>query len=201
MDLFQNPVSIATGFRFLKTKAMKKPQEYAMTFAELTAARYSVRDFLEKPVEREKISLILEAARRAPTAANRQPQRILVLDKPDGLVRMDRCTTCRFGAPLAFLICYNISPAWIRDYDQEHSGCVDASIAATHMMLQVAELGLGTTWVMWFDPSKTRAEFNIPPGITPVAFLPTGYPAPGASPSYQHQDRLPLEELTRYGTF
>jgi nitroreductase len=172
-----------------------------MTFAELAAARYSVRSFLEKPVEQEKIDRMLEAARTAPTAANRQPQRILILTKPDDLARMDHCTTCRFGAPLAFLICYDLTAAWIRDYDQEHSGLVDASIVTTHMMLQAVELGLGTTWIMWFDPSKTMLEFNLAGNIVPAAFLSTGYPAPDALPSYQHQDRLPLDKIAAYGTF
>ncbi|MDR0731703.1 MAG: nitroreductase family protein, partial [Treponema sp.] len=49
-----------------------------MNFAELAAARYSVRSFLDKPVEREKVDLILKAFQAAPTAGNRQPQRILV---------------------------------------------------------------------------------------------------------------------------
>ncbi|MDR0401191.1 MAG: nitroreductase family protein [Treponema sp.] len=172
-----------------------------MTFAELTAARYSVRNFLDKPVEQEKIGLILEAARRAPTAANRQPQRILILDRPEDLARMDRCTGCRFGAPLAFLVCYDLSAAWTRNYDHEHSGWVDASIVATHMMLQAADLDLGTTWVMWFDPAKTRLEFKVPEHIVPAAFLPTGYPAPGASPSPQHGDRLPLDAISARGSF
>jgi nitroreductase len=172
-----------------------------MTFAELAAARYSVRNFLEKPVEQEKIDRMLEAARLAPTAANRQPQRILVLNKPDDLARMDRCTTCRFGAPLAFLICYDLSAAWIRDYDQEHSGWVDSGIVTTHMMLQAVELGLGTTWVMWFDPLKTKEEFKLSRDLVPAAFLPTGYAAPDAAPSYQHQDRLPLNKIAAYGAF
>jgi nitroreductase len=172
-----------------------------MNFTELAAARYSVRNFVKTPVEREKIALILEAARRAPTAANRQPQRILVLETPDGLARVDRCTGCRFDAPLVFLICYEFSAAWVRDYDREHSGWVDASIAATHMMLQAADLGLGSTWVMWFDPSRTRIEFRLSSDMVPVAFLPTGYPAPGALPSDQHLDRLPLDKMTFYGTF
>jgi nitroreductase len=172
-----------------------------MTFAELAAARYSVRNFLEKPVEQEKIDRILEAARLAPTAANRQPQRILILNKSGDLARMDGCTTCRFGAPLAFLVCYDLSAAWVRSHDQEHSGLVDAAIVTTHMALQAVELGLGTTWVMWFDPSKTREEFKIPKDLVPAAFLPTGYPAPDAVPSYQHQDRLPLDKISAYGTF
>ncbi|MDR1972979.1 MAG: nitroreductase family protein [Treponema sp.] len=172
-----------------------------MHFAELAAVRYSVRNFLEKPVEKEKIALILEAARRAPTAANRQPQRILVLETSDDLARMDRCTTCRFGAPLAFLVCYDHREAWVRDFDKEHSGWVDASIAATHMMLQAADLGIGSTWVMWFDPAITRIEFKLPSYLVPVAFLPAGYPAPGSIPSDQHGDRLPLDKLTAHGTF
>jgi nitroreductase len=172
-----------------------------MTFAELAAARYSVRNFLDRPVEPEKQDLILRAARLAPTAANRQPQRILVLTTPEDLDRMDRCTTCRFGAPLAFLICYARQGVWVRDYDQQHAGWVDASIVTTHMMLQAADLGLGTTWVMWFDPEKTRTEFKLPADLTPVAFLPTGYPAPDSLPSNQHQDRLPPDTLVSYGTF
>ncbi|MDR2747472.1 MAG: nitroreductase family protein [Treponema sp.] len=172
-----------------------------MNFSELAAARYSVRNFLDKPVEQEKLALILEASRRAPTAANRQPQRILVIEKLDDLARVDRCTTCRFNAPLVFLVCYELSAAWVRGYDKEHSGWVDASIAATHIMLQAADLGLGSTWVMWFDPGRVRTEFRLPSGLVPVAFLPTGYPASGVSPSDQHHDRLPLEKLTSYGTF
>jgi nitroreductase len=172
-----------------------------MNFSELAAARYSVRNFLDKPVEQEKIALILEAARLAPTAANRQPQRILVIEKSDDLAKVDRCTTCRFNAPLVFLTCYELPTAWVRNYDEEHSGWVDVSIVTTHMMLQAADLGLGTTWVMWFDPSLTRTEFRLPPNLVPVAFLPTGYPASGASPSVQHQTRYPLEKLTSYGAF
>jgi nitroreductase len=172
-----------------------------MTFAELAAARYSVRNFLDTPVEPEKRDRILRAARLAPTAANRQPQRILVLATPEDLARMDQCTSCRFGAPLAFLICYDREAAWVRDYDQEHSGWVDASIVTTHMMLQAADLGLGSTWVMWFDPGKTRSLFDLPVDVNPVAFLPTGYAAPDSQPSGQHPDRLPLDTLVSYGTF
>jgi nitroreductase len=172
-----------------------------MNFAELAAARYSVRSFLNKPVEREKLELILKAARSAPTAANRQPQRVLVLDGHEQLAKVDRCTTCRFDAPLVFLVCYDRKSAWTRDFDQEHSGWVDASIAATHMMLQAADLGLGTTWVMWFDPAAARTQFNLSDDMTPVAFLPVGYPAPDAFPSNQHLDRLPPDKMVFYGSF
>jgi nitroreductase len=172
-----------------------------MTFEELTATRYSVRKFLDKPVEKKKLDLILAAARNAPTAGNRQPQRIAVLEQAGDLAKMDKCTSCRFRAPLAFLICYDKNAGLIRDYDQQDPGWVDASIATTQMMYQAQDIGLGTTWVMWFDPFKARSEFNIPEDFVPVAFLPTGYPAPDATPSKQHLDRLPLDKLVYYGGF
>jgi nitroreductase len=166
-----------------------------MSFKDLAAARYSVRKFLDKSVEKDKLDIILEAARNAPTAANKQPQRVYVIDTPAGLKKVDICTQCRFGAPLVFLVCYDTHEAWVRKYDGEHSGVVDASIVTTQMMLQAADIGLGTTWVMFFDPAKTREEFKLPDNIIPVAFLPTGYPAADAEPADRHAVRYPLEKL------
>jgi nitroreductase len=180
-----------------------------MSFVQLMAARYSVRKFRDTPVEKEKMDQILAAARNAPTAGNRQPQRIAVLEKPEDLAKMDRCTTSRFGAPLAFLICYDKNAAVTREDGKQDpgwgsasiAGMVDASIATTQMMYQAQDLGLGTTWVMWFDPFKARSEFNIPDNFVPVAFLPTGYAAPDAAPSDQHLNRFPLDKLVCYGSF
>jgi nitroreductase len=102
-----------------------------MNFKELAAARYSVRQFKNKPVEKERLDLILEAARIAPTAANKQPQRILVVNGAEGLEKVDACTPCRFGAPLVFIICYDRNETWIRKFDGAQSGEVDASIVTT----------------------------------------------------------------------
>jgi nitroreductase len=168
-----------------------------MNFRELAAERDSVRKFDSRPVEPEKIDLVLEAARLAPTAANKQPQRILVITGEEALVKIDKCTACRFAAPLVFLVGYDTDKCWVREkYDGAKSGEIDASIVATHMMLQAADIGLGTTWVMYFDPVKTREEFKLPANIIPVAFLPAGYPAAGAAPSDRHALREPREKLT-----
>jgi len=83
----------------------------------------------------------------------------------------------------------------VRKFDGAKSGEVDASIATTQMMLQAADIGLGTTWVMAFDPAKTREAFALPPNIIPVAFLPTGYPAADAKPAPLHSQRHGLEKL------
>ncbi|MDR1909788.1 MAG: nitroreductase family protein [Spirochaetaceae bacterium] len=166
-----------------------------MNFRELAAARYSVRKFKTDPVEKEKLDLIIEALRNAPTAANRQPQRVLVVASEEGLRKMDQVTPCRFGAPLVLLICYDSEACWVRPTDKQDSGFVDASIVTAQAMLQAADLGLGSTWVMFFDAAKARQEFGIPENLIPVAVLPLGYPAPDAAPSDFHAQRLPADKL------
>jgi nitroreductase len=166
-----------------------------MNFKELAVHRYSVRKFKPAAVEKEKLDLVLEAGRNAPTAGNKQPQRILVISREDGLKKIDNCTSCRFDAPVVFLICYDKNESWVRPFDSENSGWVDASIVTTQMMLQAADIGLGTTWVMYFDPAKVVKEFRLPENIVPVAVLPLGYPADDAFPHERHTQRLPQEKL------
>ncbi|MDR2070156.1 MAG: nitroreductase family protein [Treponema sp.] len=166
-----------------------------MDFDVLSAKRYSVRKFKQIPVEPEKLALILEAGRNAPTAANKQPQRILAVTREEGLAKIDRCTSCRFEAPLVLIVCYDKNECWVRKFDGETSGWVDASIAATQMMLQAADIGLGSTWVMYFDPAAARKEFALPENLVPVAMLVMGYPAPDAVPADRHAIRHPLEKI------
>jgi nitroreductase len=173
-----------------------------MDFIELAKKRYSVRKFKSMPVEDEKLKLILEAGRVAPTAADKQPHRVLVIRNDEALSKLKDCTGSHFNAPLALLVCYNKDLAWTRvRFDQKSSGDVDASIVATHMMLQAADIGIGSTWVMHFDPGKIREAYNIPDNIEPVALLPMGYPADDAAPSERHFQRLGLEETVVYDAF
>jgi nitroreductase len=166
-----------------------------MNFEQLSAQRHSVRRFTNKPVEAEKLELVLAAARNAPTAGNRQPQRILVISSPDGLQKIDRCTRCRFGAPVVFLVGYDSSACWVRPFDNAKSGEIDASIVTTQMMLQAADIGLGTTWVMHFDPAQLAKEFPLPVNFVPVALLVLGEPASDSTASERHTLRKPLENL------
>ena len=165
------------------------------SFIELAKERYSMRKYDPKPVEPEKLSAILEAGRIAPTAHNNQPQRIKVITAPDDLAKVDGCTRCRFRTTTVLLVCYDRTVTWKRDFDGACSGEVDAAIVTTHMMLAAQELGLGSCWVMYFDPAKTRELFALPDHIIPVAFLPLGYPADVAAPSAMHGDRVALENI------
>ena len=169
-----------------------------MDFEKLSAERYSLSKFSDRPVEQEKLDLILEAGRNAPTAHNLQPQRIFVLQTPEALEKADGCTASHFHPPVMLVVAYDAQAAWKRETDGKNHGEIDAAIAATQMMLQAADLGLGTTYVGMFEPEKLISAFPEMAGLTPIALLPLGYPAETAHPSRLHADRKPMEELVRY---
>ena len=172
-----------------------------MDFLKLAADRYSVRKFSSRPVPQEALEKILQAGQLAPTACNRQPQRVLVINTPESTAKLKNCTGSHFNAPAALLVCYDKTECWVRDYDQKASGEIDASIVATHLMLEAAALEVGTTWVMHFDPAAIRGAFAVPDCLEPVALLVMGYPAPDAKPFPGHSTFRPLEELVRYQSF
>ena len=167
----------------------------------ISEKRYSCRSYQSKPIEKEDMDKILEAGRIAPTAANAQPQRIVVINTPEGMDKLAQCTHYTYGAPCAFIICYDSSEVWVRNYDGKNSGDVDASIVATQMMLQAADIGVGTCWVGHFDPWKIKELFNIPEHIIPVAILDAGYPDKKGSPHPIHWKRKLLEETVVYESF
>jgi nitroreductase len=93
------------------------------------------------------------------------------------------------------LICYDKTLSWKRSFDGADSGVVDASIVVTHIMLAAHDFGLGTCWVMYFDPEKTTKLFALPENIIPVAFLPIGYPANDATPADGHGQKMALDDI------
>lgn len=166
-----------------------------MDFLDLAKNRYSCRSFLNKKVEKEKIDKILEAGRIAPTAKNSQPQRILVLQDEEKLKALSDCTKFGWGAPVIMIICYDKDISWKRKYDNKDEGIVDASIVTTQMMLEVSNLGLGSTWVGYFDPNKVREIYEIPENFEIVAILPIGYPSEDAKPNERHEERNSIDKM------
>lgn len=171
-----------------------------MAFLDLARSRYSERSFSDREVEPEKLSQVLEAARVAPTARNLQPQRILVVRSAEGLARIDRATRCRFGAPVVLVLGYDVTVA-SRNPDVADFGAIDASIAATHMMLEAQDLGLRTCWVGLIDPPELRRQFQIPRTIRVFSVMPLGYPSEESEPSHLHGESIPLERMVTYETF
>lgn len=172
-----------------------------MEYLQLIKERYSVRKFSSQQVEESKLEVIMEAARLAPTAANKQPQRILVLRGEKDMEKLKNCTPYTFHAPMAVAVCYRKDEAWIRPYDNANSGIIDATIVGTQIMLAVHNLGLGTTWVGHFDPAAFQKAFNLPDNVEPVALFPMGYPAGDAKPAPMHNERRSLTETVIYDRF
>ena len=172
-----------------------------MEFMQLAKERYSVRKFDERPVSRADLERILQAGALAPTACNKQPQRILALTEEESLQKLRKCTHSFFGATAALLVCYDKQRCWQREYDGKASGDIDASIVCTHMMLEAAALGVGSTWVMHFIPEAIREEFSLPPELEPVALLVMGYPAADAKPAPAHSKCREMSDMVGYERF
>lgn len=172
-----------------------------MEFEKLISERYSVRNFVQKHLEKEDIDKILEAGHLAPTGCNFQPQRILLMNTDESIAKLKNCTKCHFNAPCAMLVCYNKNESWVRKYDGLLSAPVDAAIVTTHLMLAAHNIGVGSCWVMHFDPQAMRENFNIPEEVEPVALLVMGYPEENAEVHPFHSTFRPIEETVIYETF
>lgn len=172
-----------------------------MEFEKLIKERYSVRSFLPEHLKKEDVEKILSAGHLAPTGCNFQPQRILVLNTDESAEKLKNCTKCHFNAPTAMLVCCNMNESWTRKYDGAMSAPVDAAIVTTHMMLAAHNIGVGSCWVMHFDPAAMRENFNIPENYEPIALLVMGYPAPDAAPIAMHSTFRPIEETVSYEKF
>lgn len=166
-----------------------------MDFLSLAHERYSCRRFCADPVEQDKVDKIIEAAIASPTAVNYQPYKIWIIQKPEDLEKVAQTTQYTFHAPMIFAVGGRPEEAWVRKYDAKNFVDVDASIVATHMMLEIQDLGLGTTWVGSFDEEKLKELFPSMKGYNIVALFPTGYPAENAHPSKLHTTRKEKEQV------
>lgn len=167
-------------------------------FMDLAKARYSVRKFSDKKVPKETVEKILQAGLLAPTGCNNQPQRIIVVQSEEGLAKIKECTRCHFDAPLVFVISYNKDECWKRPYDEKLSGDIDASIVTTHMMMEAAELGVGSCWVMHYRPEVLKEKFKLDDKLESTALLVCGYPAEGAAPAPGHTISRTHSELVSW---
>ena len=166
-----------------------------MEFQELVRARYSVRAYEPTPVEEEKLQQVLEAAIMAPTAANRQPFRLIVISTEGREADLQRIYPASWftQAPLIVCACAVPDEGWVR-VDGKSYVDVDVTIAMDHLILAARSLGLGTCWIAAFDPAVARDVLGLPDGVEPIAFTPLGYPADQPRP----KTRKALSDLVRY---
>ena len=157
-----------------------------MSFLELAKKRCSVRRFLPKEVEDEKLMQVLEAARVAPSACNLQPWHIIVAKNPKVRQQLYESYPRDWFAevPVVLVVCVDRAQSWKRA-DGKDYGDVDIAIAVDHMTLAAADPGLGTCWLGAFDekcralqpprnleplmlPWDIRSRPNLPSGIKPA---------------------------------
>lgn len=169
-----------------------------MNFTELAGKRYSCKKYDGRPVEREKLQQLLEAARLAPTAKNLQEQRIYVIESEEGLRKIDALTPCRYGASTVLLLAFDRDNVFHYPGGKRDSGIEDASIVATHLLLAAADAGLNSCWVNFFDPEKAAELFGLPENEEVLMLLDLGYAAEESGPLPNHGSRKPLSETVRY---
>ena len=167
-----------------------------MNFEDIIRNRTSIRKFSERKVEEDKLNLILEAGRVAPTAKNSQPIKIYVVQSDDGLASIDKASRCRYGASTVLIVCGNKDDAYHKgDYSTYE---MDSCIVATHMMLEATNVGVDNIWIESFDENVLREEFQIPDAYIPVCLLPLGYRAEDCPMNPLHDKRKNLDELVEY---
>ena len=134
----------------------------------------------------------------APTAANLQPVKLLVVQDKKRLKSIAKAGNI-YNAPLAIIVCADHSKAWTRPFDNKQTADIDASILTDHMMLQATELGLGTVWICFFKPDVLKKEFQLPDTLEPINILAIGYGIGDAESSDRHsKTRIPITELVSY---
>ena len=169
-----------------------------MSLLDIAKKRYSVRKYEDKPVEKEKLEKIFACAHVAPTAANLQPVKLLVVQDKERLKSIAKAGNI-YNAPLAIIVCADHSKAWTRPFDNKQTTDIDAAILTDHMMLQATELGLGTVWVCYFQPDVLKQEFNLPANLEPVNILVVGYSdEEDADTNRFDSQRIPMSQLVSY---
>lgn len=179
-------------------------EEKKKTFLELVEKRISCRNYIERKVSEEDIKSILEAARLAPSACNKQPWRFAVVNDKEIKTKLIK-EGCLVGINMDWaikastiivlginksLITHKIAPQISKvDYS-----LIDIGIAGEHIVLQATELGLGTCWIGWIKPDKIRKIVSWEKEIKPVSLISVGYPSEDPQKPKQ---RFPLEELVK----
>jgi nitroreductase len=174
-------------------------------FIDLLRSRRSIRKFEDRPVEAEKIDLILEAVLRSPSSRGFNPWEFVVVDDPTIIKRLSTAkahgASFLANAPLAIVVCADPgkSDVWVED----------ASIAALVLHLAATDLGLGSCWIQLrkrdYDDSTTAGEYaaevlGLPAELVVSAIMAIGYPAQQLSPHPTASLQRDKVSINRYGT-
>lgn len=172
-----------------------------MNFLEIAKNRFSCREYSNKPVENEKITQIMEAARIAPSANNFQPWYFVVVSQDKELLEKTHETYHREwfnDAPVVIIAYADKQKAWTRKADQKNYSDIDISIAIDHITLSATSLGLSTCWICNFYVDKVQELINLPKYLEPIALIPVGYCKNKPDLNRFEQKRKPLDEIVKF---
>ena len=164
-----------------------------MDFDEVIKNRYSCKSFSDKEVEKDKLMKVLEAGRIAPTAKNLEPQKIYVI-KGEKLKLIDKATPCRYNAPLCLVVAFNKENVFTYPGGKRNSGIEDATIVATHMLLEATNQGLDSCWINFFNPDELKEILKLNSNEEILMILDLGYKNDDVKPLDNHYKRKKLEE-------
>lgn len=190
---------------------MEKPADTQHPIHDLIKRRWSPRAFSDQQIEAEKLHMLLEAARWAPSSNNEQPWRFIVANK-DHETEWNRLLAClvegnrkwAYRAPVLILSVASLN--FQDDSTPNRHALHDTGMAVENLVLQATALGLATHQMAGFDVEKARADLKIPSGYEPVAMIAVGYPGDLAflpdrlrERELQPRSRQPISEWTFSG--
>jgi nitroreductase len=151
-----------------------------MALIDLAKKRYSVREYRDIPVEKEKILQVLEVGRIAPSAVNYQPWHFIVVTDESVKSKIAEAYPRDWfkRAPVVVAVCGDHSRSWKRKDGKDHCD-IDIAIAVDHMTLAAVDIGLGTCWVCAFDAEKCHKALDLPDNMEVIVLMAMGYPATG----------------------
>ena len=148
-----------------------------MEFSDVINERYSVRGYLDKEVEKEKLEYVLKAATIAPTGVNAQPFKVFVIDTKKYKQELSEIYGAKWfvEAPYVLFVVAELEKAWTRPWDGKNISDIDATIVMDHMILAATDVGLGTCYIGAFKKNKAHQFLNLDENEEAVLFTPLGY--------------------------
>ncbi|MBC8059485.1 MAG: nitroreductase family protein [Clostridiaceae bacterium] len=163
-----------------------------MDVIDIIYKRRSIRDYLDKQVDRDIIITLLKAATAAPTAVNCQPWEFIVIDEEDKLSELkEELIFARYNAPVAIVVCGNMELTLKgKDHDLWIQDC---SAAIENILIAATSLGLGSVWIGIY-PVENRVKLlknilNIPEHVIPLSIVYIGYPAQQREPRTRYNEK------------